>query len=519
MSLPERRLGDILVEQGELDPAHVDFVLALQKNSGLPFGEILIANNLASELSVYRALAAQAGVPFLEQVDPNMVCPEFLDAQQYAQTLAHLRVMQQQQALPLRDGSLVVASPLEARRLMLRFGVRQVVVAPPSVTLTAVEALFLQHYEAGQNQATDERTLLASASEFVDAVIRKAVVARASDIHFEIEHPACYVRYRIDGDLRTQTSYDSRLHQHIVNVVLMRSLGNPSNNQKFDDAAFRYQLSDKVAINLRVSKVPTEGGPVLVLRVLRTDNILKRLETIGFLPEQVHRLRQIVRKPYGMILLGGPTGAGKSTTLYGLVNELRGQDTKIISIEDPIEVNVPLVEQVQVNPEAGVTFASAIRAFLRHDPDALLVGEIRDSETANMAVEAALTGHIVLSSIHANTAFDVLTRLLDLGVSSRNLSALIAVVNQRLVKKRCGCGEGCARCGNTGFHGRVAIAEILEIDAGLREYLYKEDLAGFMAAAKARGFKNIQQVARQYVLNDLTSQAEISREIAIDEPL
>lgn len=517
MSLNDRRLGQILVDQGELDAAHFDFVLELQKSSGLPFGEILIANNLASEVAVYRALAGQAGLPFLEQVSAGDVCPAFVDPAQYAQSLAHLRVMQQHQTLPLRDHRLVLADPQNARKLMLRFGRREPVVAPPSVTLTAVEALFLQHYEAGQAQATDERALLASASEFVDAVVRKAVVARASDIHFEIEHPACYVRYRIDGDLRTQTSYDLRLHQHVVNVVLMRSLGNPSNNQKFDDAAFRYRLSDKVTINLRVSKVPTEGGPALVMRVLRSDNMLKRLDTIGFLPEQIQRMQQMVRKPYGMILLGGPTGAGKSTTLYALVNELRGQDTKIISIEDPIEVNVPLVEQVQVNVDAGVTFATAIRAFLRHDPDALLVGEIRDGETANMAVEAALTGHIVLSSIHANTAFDVLTRLLDLGVSSRNLSALVGVVNQRLVKKLCGCQDGCERCGGTGYHGRVAVAEILEIDSVMREFLYKEDFAGFMEAAKTRGFKNIQQVARQYVLNGITSQAEIAREIAIDE--
>ncbi len=504
-----KKMGEILIEKGLVTQDNLAFALELQRNSKMPLGEILLANNLLPERDLYSALAEQSGQPFVESITVDQIDLGSLDEDD----AEAFRLMKQHVMAPLREGKMVVSDPEVGRQFMLAFGPRELVIAPPSTILTALEEWFIARIDRDIKKGRprgDE-----SASDFVDVVIRKALVARASDIHFEAAWPTCYVRFRIDGDPILQLSYSRDLHAAVANVLLTRSKGHPANDIKFDDSSFEFTVSSTSMVSLRLSKIPTNQGPGIVLRILRKDHMLIPLDNLGFLPDQVSQLKRLARRSYGMVLLTGPTGAGKTTTLYAMTNEVRGTGTKTLSIEDPIEVSIPFINQVQVNPDSGVTFGSAIKHFLRQDPDVMLIGEIRDEETAYGAFEAAMTGHLVLSSVHANTVFDVLPRLRDLGVSFAKMAGLLCIVNQRLVKRRCAScqGNGCGVCGGTGCHGRVVVAEILELTDRLRGHLYREDLPGFIEAAQNGGFVPIQEVAERYLGRGLVSPQNVWRAV------
>lgn len=510
----DRRMAQILVERHEIDEAYLPFAFDLQKSSNRWLGDILIVNGLVDERNVYRALSAVHGLQFKEEIAENELD---LDTRDMA-FLEDMKLIRKYLAVPLTNNRLAVTNPENIGKFIVKYGFRDPVVTSPTILLAAIESAFLKVHEVITNSThLTQDKLIESANQLLDLVIRRAIMMRASDIHFEFSgDSSCYVRIRVDGDLIPLLSYSERMHEYINNRILMLALGNPSNNQKFDDAAFEYQLSATVQVSMRVSKAPTKLGSTIVLRILRKDQLLKVLDNLGFFPHQATMLRRFIQSPYGMILAAGPTGSGKTTTLYSLLNEIKGTKHKILSIEDPIEVMVPFVEQVEVNKNAGITFDTAIRYFLRRDPDIMMIGEIRDRETAQAAIDAAMTGHIVLSSVHANTAFDVLIRLFDLGITYRKMAGLVGIINQRLVKKHCDCGSRCKKCeAGDGFYGRTVIAEILEVDAELRDFLYKEDVPGFINKAKEKGFKPIEEVAQDYIRAGITVAEQVREHIQV----
>ena len=333
-------------------------------------------------------------------------------------------------------------------------------------------------------------------------IIEEAVKARASDIHLHPQEDKLRVRYRIDGTLHDMLSLPLKTATPLISRIKILANMNIADHHRPQDGQFSIKMKGRqtIDIDIRVGTIATVYGEMATLRLLDKSRAIMTLSELGFLPESLAKYEEMLKVPYGMILASGPTGAGKTTTLYASVNCLDYTGRNIITIEDPVEYRFKNINQIQVNPRAGLTFASGLRSILRLDPDVILVGEIRDAETARIAVQSALTGHLVLSSIHANDAVGVVFRLLDLGIEPFLVaSALIGVVAQRMVRQACPdcaqladvpllektaysreigeerseflCGSGCKSCANTGYQGRTGIFEILHINDEIRMML------------------------------------------------
>ncbi len=331
-------------------------------------------------------------------------------------------------------------------------------------------------------------------------IIEEAVKARASDIHIQPQEDKLRVRYRIDGTLHDMLSLPWKTVTPLISRIKILANMNIADHHRPQDGQFSIKTKGRQAIDIRVATIATVYGEMAVLRLLDKSRAVRTLPELGFLPENLARYEEMLKVPYGMILVSGPTGAGKTTSLYASINCLDNVGRNIITIEDPVEYRFKHINQIQVNPRAGLTFASGLRSILRLDPDVILVGEIRDAETARIAVQSALTGHLVLSSIHANDAVGVIFRLLDLGIEPFLVaSALIGVVAQRMVRRVCPdcarpvdvpllertiyrretgeerneflCGSGCKSCASTGYQGRSGIFEILQLSDEIRMML------------------------------------------------
>ena len=367
---------------------------------------------------------------------------------------------------------------------------------------------------------TDEQIRLdtstdAPVAQALTLIIDEAVKARASDIHLQPEEDKMRVRYRIDGSLHDMFSLPSMTATPLISRIKILANMNIADHHRPQDGQFSIKTKGRL-IDIRVGSIATVYGEMATLRLLDKSKATLTLPELGFFPESLEKYEKMLKVPYGMILASGPTGAGKTTTLYASVNCLDRVERNIITIEDPVEYRFKSINQIQVNPRAGLTFASGLRSILRLDPDVILVGEIRDAETASIAVQSALTGHLVLSSIHANDAVGVILRLLDLGVEPFLVSsALIGVVAQRMVRRICpNCaqlvdaplieqmtyskeigeerseflyGSGCKSCANTGYRGRTGIFEILHMDDEIRTALLKGATAAQLRAKAIKG--------------------------------
>jgi type IV pilus assembly protein PilB len=344
----------------------------------------------------------------------------------------------------------------------------------------------------------------------VQALIERAQYARASDIHLDPEAGAVQVRMRIDGVLQDAHVFPSRIHQEVISRIKILSGMRTDEHQSAQDGRFRACLSNGTSVDLRVSVVPTFHGENTVMRLLSDKADEFTLETLGFTPENRQKIARAIKKPHGMILATGPTGSGKTTTLYTLVRILNTKESSIITIEDPIEYSIPGINQIQVNQRTGLTFANGLRSMLRQDPNTIMVGEIRDVETAGLAVNIALTGHLILSTLHTNDAATTLPRLLDMKVEPYLIASTVNLaIGQRLVRKICvHCKEkkqmteaeieslkeiipkeflgahavtyrglGCKECGGTGYMGRIGVHEVLEVDNVIREAILRKESA------------------------------------------
>lgn len=374
----------------------------------------------------------------------------------------------------------------------------------------------------------------------LDELIDDAIIQNATDIHIEPQEKISTIRFRIDGILYFKFCVPLEVHNNLINVVFSKAEITVSDFYKFHDARFQHSYSNHT-VDVRVSCIPSIFGPCLVLRLLDVTKTLITLENLGFYKKHFDVISRIAQKPHGIIIITGPTGSGKTTTLYAILNQLKNLSTKVITIEDPVEIKMPLINQVQINEKQGVTFSHATRAFLRHDPNIILIGEIRDADTAKEAIRASITGHRVLSTLHTNTAVDSVYRLHDLGIELPHIAnSILAVISQRLIRKLCvfcrkkatikkealpeflrdslGAEEseislyrarGCPYC-QGGYKGRTVIAEVLCFNEEIRDMISLGKLDLFKRKNK-EGFISLQQDAARLVLDGITSPQEAER--------
>ncbi|MGE0361199.1 MAG: GspE/PulE family protein [Vicinamibacterales bacterium] len=381
----------------------------------------------------------------------------------------------------------------------------------------------------------------------VDSMIFTAIQRRASDIHIETQDDAVVVKYRIDGVLQPASRpIAKRSHSAIISRIKVMAELDIAEKRVPQDGRFRLRVRGKT-IDFRVSIMPSAHGEDSVIRILDKQSISEqftelRLDILGFPDLELRRFRKYIREPYGMVLVTGPTGSGKTTTLYGALAEIKSVEDKIVTIEDPVEYQLKGITQIPINEKKGLTFARGLRSILRHDPDKIMVGEIRDPETAQIAIQSALTGHLVFTTVHANNVFDVLGRFLNMGVEPYQfISALNCVMAQRLVRKICEkCrqpaalsrealaesamdpalagthtfyeGAGCVECGGTGFKGRMAICELLDLTDHIRELILdRRPISEIKRAAKEQGMRFLRESAVDRVMLGLTTLREINK--------
>ncbi len=519
-------LGTLLVRRGLVSPDDLDAAITDQQRTGRPLGRVLIDRGVITEADLVRALAEQVGLEFCDlaerAVDPAVA------------TLIPESLARRYQALPIGrrdDGKLVVAfsDPSNVFAIddirALTGAELHTVVAPPAQVRAAIDRIHRldQEVEGVAQEAVDELDAaddLATVREvvedapivkFVNLLITQAVQDRASDIHVEPTEGDLRIRFRIDGVLHEVMRSPKAIQAGVVSRLKVMADLNIAERRVPQDGRMSLTVAGN-AVDLRVATLPTVHGEKVVMRILDKNQALLGLADQGFLPDVLARYEQAFRKPYGTILVTGPTGSGKSTTLYATLNVLNSPDRNIITVEDPVEYRLAGINQVQINPKAGLTFAAALRSILRADPDVVLVGEVRDRETAVIAVEAALTGHLVLTTLHTNDAASTPLRLVEMGVEPFLVtSALDCVLAQRLARRLCDrCREayepteaelleagwdapdlpaeapvlyrpvGCTACGGTGYRGRFAIHEVMlvteEIELAILERRATEEI-------------------------------------------
>jgi type II secretory ATPase GspE/PulE/Tfp pilus assembly ATPase PilB-like protein len=526
----------------------------------------LSAAEQAAEIAQARRLADRYRLPFLDLAHFN------IDHDLFRTIPAEL--MLRYGFVPYgREGAalvIVVSDPTDLPMIdelgMLLGMPIKVMVAPPSaiqailkksesstrVLEDATESFQLQilhENEQGDEQLTVEKMTADTSPviRLVDTTIYTAIQRRASDIHIETQDDAVYVKYRIDGVLQSaMRPIDKRFHSTIISRIKVMAELDIAEKRIPQDGRFKLRLPGKT-IDFRVSVMPSVHGEDAVIRILDKESISEqfqelRLDILGFPEAELKRFRKYIAEPYGMVLVTGPTGSGKTTTLYAALSEIKTIEDKIITIEDPVEYQLRGITQIPINEKKGLTFARGLRSILRHDPDKIMVGEIRDNETAQIAINSALTGHLVFTTVHANNVVDVLGRFLNMGVEAYQfVSALNCVLAQRLVRNICiHCkrpakvtreyliesqmnpdlaasgkffeGAGCIECGGTGFKGRTAICELLDLTDNIREIiLARRPNSEIKKAARDEGMRSLRESAVERVLEGTTTLREINK--------
>ena len=573
-----KMLGEMLVTGGLINEDQLKRALDVQKKKGGRVGEILIELGFISEHDLASFLGKQLDIPYIE-IEKQVVDTDTV-------RLIPGAMARRLFALPLyRDGEAVVVAMADPLNI---FGLDDIRKAAgreirPAVAMrsdilkaidlhygvsTAIEDAAID-FAGGMTPATGELEEGAIGDvtaddapvvKLVSMVIAQAIMDRASDIHLDPEGKFIKVRYRIDGVLREVKSLPREMHAPIVSrIKIMANMDIAEKRVPQDgrfqarvthtdsgpivNAVFRernaLRLDGDTAVDIRVSTLPVIQGETVVMRILDRTQLILNLEGLNLAPEMFERYQRIVKRPYGMVLVTGPTGSGKSTTLYASVNAIDRKANNIVTVEDPVEYQIMGVNQVQVNPKAGVTFASGLRSILRQDPDTIMVGEIRDRETAEIAIHAALTGHLVFSTLHTNDAAGAASRLIDMGIEPFLIaSSTIGIVAQRLARKVCDrCkrpypaspellrelgvdggemafyrGEGCPACKNTGYLGRIGLFELMEMNETIRSLIVaKASSSEIKDAAVQSGFKTLRQEGLQKAIAGITSVEEVLR--------
>ena len=393
--------------------------------------------------------------------------------------------------------------------------------------------------EVSKSVSTNDASESSAILKLIEVILKSAILARGSDIHIEPTENSCIVRTRIDGILTESFIFDKDIYPPLSSRIKLLSNLDIAKRQKPQDGRFSTTILQKI-YDFRVSTLPTINGESIVLRILDKSKAMIKLEDTGMSQKNFNIFSSALKVPYGIILITGPTGSGKTTTLYGVLNNLKSIDKKVITVEDPVEYQMSLVQQVQINPKIDLTFANTLRSILRQDPDIIMVGEIRDKETLRIAIQAALTGHLVLSTLHTNDAISAITRMVDMGIEPYLISgSLIAIEAQRLVRKICPhCkqpvdvpiqaieelyqylpktyqfyrGKGCNKCHETGYFGREMISEVLKIDDTLSSMIAKDaSKAEILEIASKNGYVSMIQDGIKKAIDGTTTIDEVVR--------
>ncbi len=549
------RIGEILVRRAVLSQDDLAGALTAQQEqaSEKRIGQLLIEMGRVSEADVGKALAEQWGYPYVEEIASESVGTDLLQG-------LPIEFLRKHGILPFRKEqeapALAIADPTDT---MAVDSVINAIGSPCARTLcarTVIEAGLSQYYyHAGDPAAqtelsTDERLqnvnpetytedLLdlskgAPIIKLVNAFLFQASQSRASDIHVEPYEHEVKIRFRIDGVLYTRSTFPKQYFAAMASRLKIMAKLNIAERRLPQDGRSRIKIGDR-ELDIRVSTIPTAWGERVVLRLLDESGARFGLEQLGFEPQTEKQFRGLISRPHGIILLTGPTGSGKTTTLYGAITELNCDDRNIMTVEDPIEYRLVGVSQTQVMPKIGLTFAACLRHILRQDPDVIMIGEIRDLETARIAIQAALTGHLVFSTLHTNDAASAVTRLVDMGIEPYLVSSsLLGVMAQRLVRRVCPecrgkapdkaiegtqrgadgtvAADACPNCGGTGYHGRMGIFELLVLDDDLRELVLTDARAHpIKQAGLKKGMCTLRDDGLQKVSREMTTAEEVFR--------
>lgn len=560
MARPEKiRLGEILTRQNLMTEEQLQFALAEQKRTGRKLGRVFVENKFVTEDQISEAMAKQLNISFVNlkqyNIKPQIVkkLPELQARRFRALVLEEL------------DNGFLVAmvdpTDLFAYDEISRILKKTVLLAVVNENdlLEAIDNLY-RHTDVITDLARElEQELSDSGIDLADlaavtgaedapvvkllqSVFDDATQARASDIHIEPQEKRLHIRFRIDGVLHLQTEADMKIASALALRLKLISEMDISEKRLPQDGRFIIKVRQH-HIDVRISTMPTQYGESIVMRLLNQSGGILNLDKIGMPKDMLKRFRAIIQRPNGLVLVTGPTGSGKTTTLYGALAELNKEDSKLITVEDPVEYRLPGINQVQVNEKIDLTFAKVLRASLRQDPDILLLGEMRDQETAQIGMRAAMTGHLVLSTLHTNDAISTPIRLLDMGVPRYMMgSSLQGVLAQRLVRVICGScstphsllaserewlvqdmgdtvdqhifheGRGCGHCNGTGFRGRKGVYELLEMTKPVVDAAHFEDNKGFIEAARVQMAGNtLRKYAIDLVLAGETTVGEAMR--------
>lgn len=560
-----KRLGDMLIAEGAINEAQLNEALAAQKGTGRRLGDVMIEHGMISEKQLLEALQMQLGVDYADLTSVNVPLElAKLVPKNIAETYSVVPVQLIKDKLYL-----AMADPLD---FVAQEEVKQVSrkrVVPMVARKQDVENTILKLYgsqgtarvieEMMMEQGTGNRDIIpaqlaqnadedadsAPTIRFVNSIIERAFAERSSDIHLEPQEGEMVVRMRVDGLLHRMLTVPSELQNTVISRLKIIGGMNISERKIPQDGHAMMTVRGH-AIDLRINTLPTVYGEKVVLRILDKSSKSITKETIGLVGKDLEKYEKLLKNSSGVILLVGPTGSGKSTTLLTMIKELSSEYTNIVTLEDPVEYNIPGVNQCQINEKTGMTFAAGLRAILRQDPDIISVGEIRDGETGSIAIRAAITGHLVFSTLHTNDSASSFARLRDIGVEPYlTVNAMRGIISQRLVRKLCpNCRKpytpdssellalglpadakgtfyqpvGCPECNRTGFKGRTGVFEILVVDAAVRKAVNDGgDSHAIMEAARGNGFVSMRENCARLVMEGVTSAAEAIKAISSAE--
>lgn len=551
--MARKRLGDLLVDSNLITNEQLAATLE-NKNVDEKLGDALLREGYITEQQLIEVLEFQLGIPHINILQ--------YPVEQEVIQLIPRELAKRHQALPFRiNGNklfVAMADPMDyfaIEEIRMTTGFQ---IIPGIATKDALFQMITKCYDLQesidqvlddfpQDEAMEDYGIMDEDSpivRMVNQIIANAVAQRASDIHFDPQETEVRVRYRVDGMLKTERSLPKYMQNTLIARIKIMGNLNITENRLPQDGRIKMDINFK-PIDIRLSSLPSVYGEKIVMRILDLSSSLGQLNKLGFSADNFNKLAEMIGKPNGMILVTGPTGSGKSSTLYAALNELNKEEVNIITIEDPVEYQLQGINQVQVKEEIGMTFSSGLRSILRQDPDIVMIGEIRDQETAQIAVRGSLTGHLVLSTLHTNGSVAALTRLIDMGVEPFLISSsLTGIIAQRLVRRICrDCAEqfapkehelelfrkadinvshlyrgtGCSSCGNTGYRGRIAIQEVLEMDDQINQLIM--NVASFVELhdyVKRTGMKFLIDDGLEKAANGLTTMEEVLRVTSMD---
>lgn len=552
------RLGDILIQKNIITAEQLQKALEEQKKkSGVMLGELLVQLGYAEQRQINDALCEHLKIEFVDMFtyEPAERVISLLDEE----------IMRKYTLVPMdfdkNNAGVLKVAMSDPMNILAMDDVNIITgrqVQPYLADSSAIRAYLDRRYgkkqaqniaelykkeqgaaeESAEEKARKEDIENAPIVQLVNNIIEQAVRDRASDIHIEPFEYFVKVRYRVDGSLREIMTYEKSLFGALITRLKIMSGMDISEKRKPQDGRITTHVDNR-EYDIRVSNLPTVYGEKVVMRLASKEGFRRDKSELGLQPDDLKRFDAILKNPHGIILVTGPTGSGKSTTLYTALSSLNSEDVNIITVEDPVEANIDGINQVMVNNKANMTFANALRSILRQDPDIIMIGEIRDAETAEIAVRASITGHLVVSTLHTNSTASSIARLRDMGIESYLISdSLVGVIAQRLVRRLCECKKpkeasdeeklilgldpsqqqtiyepcGCKLCGNSGYKGRIGIYEIMTVTSSVRKLISRgAEPDDIKEAAQKEGMHTLKDAAAVYVLNGTTSVAEMMR--------